>query len=412
MNINYIKKTYSSLNESLKKGFKTFRLLNTKILSTAAILALLISCSRNDSERIDETVLDAGNSSVKTRNTAITSIGGYTLSNGQDLSNSLIKQQNFYFPDGEISVEKNNQGNNIITMAGSSSFIYSSSSVWPQNATQKIGGNFGSAQVGSCSVDNGGRWLNNIERINPNDGNNLVGFYHVEDQWCPKVANDGRYWASIGVAYSNNGGSTFTSLPGKPEGYIIKSKLAKPASKTASGGAGNATVFKGIDNYWYAIYSEKDDNVNNFTLHIARSTNTNALPGTFYKYYNGSFSTPALSTGGNKTSLKNGTSNTPLIGANPSVQWNTKINKYVMVWHKWGGSINVAVSTNLITWNNVQTILSGSSSGPYYEYPSLISPQGSSIATAWTRLYYSQKAQKGSMARQFMVQTLDVSSGL
>ena len=410
MKINYMQKTDSLVNELLKKGFKTFWLLNTKILSTAVILALLVSCSRNNSQRIDETVLDAGNSSVKTTNT--TYIGGYTLSNGQNLSNSLIKQQNSFFPDGEISVVKNNQGTNIITMASSSSFVYSSSTVWPENATQKIGGNFGSAQVGSCAVDNGGKWLNNIERINPNDGNNLIGFYHVEDHWCPKAADDPRYWASIGVVYSNNGGSTFTSLPGKPEGYIIKSKLAKPASKTASGGAGNGTVFKGQDNNWYAIYSEKDDNMNNYTLHIARSTNPNALPGTFYKYYNGSFSTPALSTLGNKTSLKNGTSNTPLIGGNPSVIWSGKINKYVMVWHKWGGSINVAVSSNLITWSNVQTILSGSSNGPYYEYPSLISPEGSSLANNWTRLYYSQKASSGVSNRQFMVQTLDVSSGL
>ncbi len=340
------------------------------------------------------------------------SIGGYTLSNGQDLSNSLIKKQNYYFPDGEISMVKNNQGNNIVTMAGSSSYIYSTSTLWPETATQKIGGNFGSAQVGSRSADNGGKWLNNIERINPNDGNNLIGFYHVEDHWSPKVAGDSRYWSSIGVAYSNNGGVAFTSLSGKPEGYIIKSKLPKPTSKTNSGGAGNSTVFKGQDNNWYAIYSEKDDNINNYALHIARSTNTNALPGTFYKYNKGSFSTNALETGGNKTSLKNSANNTPLLGANPSVIWSGKISKYVMVWHQWGGSINVAVSSDLITWSSVQTILSGSESGPYYEYPSLISPEGSSFASNWTRLYYSQKAQKGSMDRQFMVQTLDLGYGL
>ncbi len=253
--------------------------------------------------------------------------------------------------------------------------------------------------------------MNNIERINPNDGNNLIGFYHVEDHWCPKVDGDSRYWASIGVAYSSNGGVTFTSLPEKPEGYIIESKLPKPTSKTNSGGAGNSTVFKGQDNYWYAIYSEKDDNINNYTLHIARSTDPNALPSTFFKYNNGAFSTPALQTGGNKTSLKN-SANNALIGANPSVIWSGKIGKYVMVWHRWGGSINVAVSSNLITWSNVQTILSGSESGPYYEYPSLISPEGSSFASNWIRLYYSQKAQKGSSTRQFMVQTLDLSFGL
>jgi hypothetical protein len=44
---------------------------------------------------------------------------------------------------------KNNQGNNIITMASSSSYVYSSSTVWPENATQRIGGNFGSAQIAS-----------------------------------------------------------------------------------------------------------------------------------------------------------------------------------------------------------------------------------------------------------------------
>jgi hypothetical protein len=337
-------------------------------------------------------------------------IGGYNLSNMEDLSGSLIKQQNFYFPDGGISVVKNNSGW-ITTMAGSSSYIYNSSTQWPQNSTQKKGGSFGLAQPGSCAADNGGKWLNNISRINNWDGDNLVGFYHVEDHWCPAVNGDGSYWASVGVVYSNNGGTTFTSLPGKSEGYIIKSSAPKPTAKTF-GGAGNPTVFKGVDSNWYAIYSEQDSSLNNYTLHIARSQHPNAAPGSFYKYFNGSFSTNALQTYGSKTSLKNSANNTPLVGANPSVQWSSKLGKYVMVWHQWGGSINAAVSRDLITWTNVQTILPGKESGPYYEYPSLVSPEGSDYASNWTRLYYSEKIMKTSSSRKFMVRTLDLDTSL
>lgn len=340
-----------------------------------------------------------------------TSVGGYTLSNKQDLSGSTIKQQNYYFPDGGISVVQNNTGW-ITTMAGSSSYIYNSSSVWPQNATAKLGGNFGASQPGSCSADNGGKWLNNVARLNWWDGNNLVGFYHVEDHWCPKVAGDGTYWASVGVVYSNNGGTTFTSLWGKPEGYIIKSSLPKPTYKSGSGGAGNSTVFKGQDQNWYAIYSEYDSASNNYALHIARSQHPNAVPGTFYKYNNGSFSTDALQAYGGKTALKNSADGKSLIGANPQVQWNGKIGKYVMVWHKWGGSIMAAVSRDLITWTNVVTLLQGYQWGPYYAYPSLISPEGSDYASNWTRLYYAEKGYQQDPNRKFMVQTLDVDASL
>ncbi|WP_440879692.1 hypothetical protein [Tenacibaculum sp. C7A-26P2] len=324
----------------------------------------------------------------------------YKLSNKQLLNWSNIKSHNQYFPDGGITRFKVGSKWRF-TMSGSTSYIYEGENIWPENASIKISEAFGQQQY-NCNPDNGGKWLNNIEQLD--DENNLVGFYHVEDHWCKEQeADDNRYWASIGVVYSNDGGKTFKSLGGsRNEGYIIKSSKPKPSSKTF-GGAGNGHVFKGQDGNWYAIYSEYEANANNYVLHIARSTNYFASPGTWKKYYKGSFTTNALHTNGLKTALKNG--HGFLLGANPFVQWNHKIKKYVMVYHKWGGTIRCATSPDLIHWGSDREIIGGHA---YYEYPSLMSSEENNTITDYTRLYYSRKASEKSIHRNFEVQTLSV----
>ena len=151
------------------------------------------------------------------------------------------------------------------------------------------------------------------------------------------------------------------------------------------------------------MYSEYDASANDYVLHIARSTNYYGAPGTWKKYYNGSFRTNALQTGGLKSPIKSNYGF--MFGANPNVQWNHKIGKYVMVYHRWGGTIRCATSSNLINWNNDKEIVGGNG---YYEYPSLMSPQGGNTANNWTRLYYSKKSSRDSKYRSFEVQTLDV----
>jgi hypothetical protein len=70
---------------------KTVALLNTKILFIIFLLTFIISCDENIEiiEKTDKTVLHKENSDIKSR--INNSVNGYTLSNFQNLLNSLIK---------------------------------------------------------------------------------------------------------------------------------------------------------------------------------------------------------------------------------------------------------------------------------------------------------------------------------
>ena len=94
-----------------------------------------------------------------------------------------------------------------------------------------------------------------------------------------------------------------------------------------------------------------------------------------------------------------------MFGANPFVQWNHKLRKYVMVYHKWGGAIRCVTSADLIHWGSEKELLGGDA---YYEYPTLMSPEAGNTAKNWTRLYYSKKSSRYSSQRNFEVQTLNV----
>ena len=366
---------------------------------TLSFLITVISCNNTQELRETKELSEENSvSNIPKDNDNRARNNGYNLSNKQVLNWSNIKRQNYYFPDGGISRFK--VGNKWrFTMAGSSSYVYQGGNMWPEYSDGKISGAFGKQQY-NCNPDNGGKWLNNVDQLW--NQNNLVGFYHVEDHWC-KANNDPKYWASIGAVYSNDGGKTFKSLGGsRNEGYIIKSSKPKPSYKTF-GGAGNGHVFRGQDGNWYAIYSEYEASVNNYVLHIARSTNYYASPGTWKKYYGENFSTNALHTNGAKTALRSNFGF--MFGANPFVQWNHKLRKYVMVYHKWGGAIRCVTSADLIHWGSEKELLGGDA---YYEYPTLMSPEGGNTAKNWTRLYYSKKSSRYSSQRNFEVQTLNV----
>ena len=190
-----------------------------------------------------------------------------------------------WFPDGHITMLP--EGDTFqMYWAGSSSYR----SIGPTISSQQRNPTTGSALSAGASTnhfDNGGAWLMSVVR---QSGNNLIGFYHGEDHNWPGYSNPGNIaWKSIAYCSSANNGTNWTK-----GGQIITSPTAKPAPPTW-GGSGDACVVDDARNArWVCFYQEN-------WIYTAVSTNAIPLPGTWKKYYNGSYSQPGL--GGMQTKV-------------------------------------------------------------------------------------------------------------
>ena len=74
-------------------------------------------------------------------------------------------------------------------------------------------------------------------------------------------------------------------------------------------------------------------------------------------------------------------------GANPSVMWNTYLEKWVMVYASWGHYIYISYSDDAITWSIPKKIV-GTGSEPAW-YPNMISEDGDLIGGKTVKMYYS-----------------------
>lgn len=273
------------------------------------------------------------------------------LSASIDVLNPIGYPHFAYYPDGHISVLPD--GDEYIMFwaefeshrsIGSSQFVEDQTALSPENAVFGRRGNFD-------TYDNGGSWMMSVFR---QEGEKFIGFFHAEDHWYPHTTNN-IAWKSLGVAYSENKGVTWSNAQ-----QTITSSKPKPATPEWGGTGDCCVVWDHINNRWMCYFQEH-------ILSMAISTDPNGAPGTWKKYYQGDFSEEGL--GGQQTVLP-GLSQYP--GGNPSVHWNTYLSKWVMVWHGWSPPrIYVAVSDDGVSWDNPQSIIVSEEGGNAW-YPTII----------------------------------------
>lgn len=129
---------------------------------------------------------------------------------------------------------------------------------------------------------------------------------------------------------------------------------------------------------------------------MAISEDPTGAPGTWKKYYNGAFTEPGL--GGQQTQVP-GLSP----GANPSVHWNTHLEKWVMVWHGWGNTAKIflSVSADGINWSTPVSII-GSEQGGRAWYATIIGNTDVEAGQV-AKIYYADMINSG---RKFKVRTI------
>jgi hypothetical protein len=273
------------------------------------------------------------------------------LSPATKVENSIGYPLYKWYPDGHISVLPDDKGYIMFwaefeshRSTGTSQFVEDQIKLDPTNSVFGRRGNFN-------SWDNGGSWLMSVFR---KIGDDFIGFYHAEDHWYPHTSND-IAWKSLAVTYSSDKGKTWSTGT-----QIITSPTAKPGTPTWGGSGDCSVVWDHINNRWMCYYQE------NWIL-MAISTDPMGAPGTWKKYYNGSFTEDGL--GGQHTKLPGLSSAS---GGNPSVHWNTYLKKWVMVWHGWSPPrIYISVSEDGINWDEPKSIIVSSILGRAW-YPTII----------------------------------------
>lgn len=293
-----------------------------------------------------------------------------------------------YFPDGHIAMLPNGDGTNVqMYWAGDSSYRTVGTTIENMAAPGPAVLTAGAAG----SYDNGGAWLYSVTRTT---GNNLLGFYHAEDHEFGANPNPGKIaWKSLAVATSANNGVTWTK-----QGQIITSSTPKPATPTWGGNGDSCIIYDSANSRWVAFYQEH-------FLMTAVSTDPNGAPGTWKKYYNGSFTEAGL--GGRNSPIP---SLQGYAGGNPSVTFNSALNRWVMVWHTWEGhspspnSIYLSTSTDLFSWETPQLLLAPQGNARYW-YPTIL--DGSDVTSdADAILAYAYWPDKNQWQRQPILQPI------
>lgn len=310
----------------------------------------------------------------------------YSLGNRDVLNNEANVPIFPWFPDGHISVlAEPDNANHIMYWSGHENYRTLGGFPFPefQYTLSPEGSVFGGRREIE-RWDNGGSWLMSVTR---QEGDSLIGFYHAEDHWVVAANPEGIAWKSIARTTSRDNGVSWS------EGaQIITSSATQPDNPTWGGAGDNCVIWDNINNRWLCYYQEH-------WLMMAVSYDVEGRPGTWYKYYNGEFNQPGL---GGESSPIPGLASVP--GGNPSVHYNSYLERFVMVWHSWvSTSIYISTSTDGITWEQPRLLEPNSGSRRAW-YPTIIG-ESDTEAGKIARLYYADIAA-GFTSRDFVSKAL------
>lgn len=216
--------------------------------------------------------------------------------------------------------------------------------------------------------------------VRASNGRDLLMFYHAENHLFAGVHYSFEpFYASIGLARSPDDGVTWYRA-----GQIVSSDAPHPtgASPREAMGTGSpsAIVYRG---YIYLFYLDiAPPNTRPDVIHVARSpVATDGRPGSWQKFYDGSFSEPGL-----------GGASTPVVGpvapvgrtisaAFPDVSYNTYLKSFLMAFQTSDG-FYYATSRDLLSWTVRGRFFKFPAGEDHmkkgqtiYTYPTLISPE-------------------------------------
>ncbi|CAL5219354.1 g1170 [Coccomyxa viridis] len=232
----------------------------------------------------------------------------------------------------------------------------------------------------------GGTWL---MAVYPVDGRStLVGFLHAEDHYRDMENTGGAAWKSIAVSYSEDQGITWS----KPN-LIITSPCQRPEDKPGWGGSSDFSVVKrGSEFFCFFIGTDIGGMCG---VRIARSGDPWGQPGSWFKWWEGSFSQPGL--GGREGEVKE----LGVWGGNPSVTWNAYLERWLMVWHGWSPpNVYLSSSRDLLHWEPAVRIVGEEGRNTWY--PTIIGDAGDRWCGQRARLYYGSMTSEGFHDRKFL----------
>lgn len=291
-----------------------------------------------------------------------------------------------WFPDGHIAVLPEVQTDDyIMYWSGHENYRTTGAYAFPEFhqtlvPEEKV---FGGRKE-TETWDNGGSWLMSVFRQN-ND--TLLAFYHAEDHWEIATNPEGIAWKSLARTLSVDNGETWS------EGeQIIISASNKPEVPIWGGAGDNSVIWDHKNNRWLCFYQEH-------WLKMALSYDEEGKPGTWYKYHNGDFNQPGM---GGESSPIPGLMSKP--GGNPSIHFNTYLDRFIIVWHSWvSTSVYMSSSIDGVNWETPR-LLEPNTGLRRAWYPTII---GSSDIEAGkiARLYYAD-ISRGFSSRNFVSKAL------
>lgn len=283
-----------------------------------------------------------------------------------------------YWPDGKlIPVKKGNQWQ--LFWGEATDALTVGDTPYPEDHISKLVNSskiWGKEFVRIDGFNDGGSWFIGIFPLEK--AGSYVGFFHAESHWDAS----GTAHKSIGVAYSDDYGATWRD----PQ-PIITDKDPKPATPAWTGLGDGCVVWDSRNSRYVCYYQGKVASGAN-TLCMAASSDPAGTPGTWKKWDGDGFTIEAcdLKTGlgGENIAIENLTS---MSGANPSVMWNTYLEKWVMVYATWGKRVVITYSEDALHWSKPVKIL-GSIKSPAW-YPNLIGADGDLTGGETVKIYWS-----------------------
>ncbi len=298
---------------------------------------------------------------------------GFTIGEANFISDIAGVPRYQFMPDGHIAVLPDGLGQWMMFWAGDNSYRTIGNNPYPENHTLLSPNN--SVIGGHLDYDswkNGGEWLYSVHRLN---NTHLIGFIHAEDHWYPRNP-EGIAWKSIAVSQSFDNGVTWIESE-----QIITSWEEKPDSPAWGGNGDFSVIWDENNSRWMCFYMDRSSFRGNM-IHMAISTDVLAAPGTWKKWDGKNFTVNAL--GGKGKPLKV-ISEKP--GSNPSISWNTYLNKWIMIWQTWKGNIYISGSDDLIHWESPRLVIVHGTNRIVW-YPSIIGDGGDSSLGQTGHLYY------------------------